>query len=358
MLRRTIFAVSISLITLAVGANAFALDPYICEDGESDCDCAATYDVCYEVGADDLTSPDDPAALREATNLTATWNSNLEAYEVELDVTDLTAGGVMKLNSNNGQWDDLQELNNYMEELLGLDGWAEACRMEWPRMYVRQTGNVYRYDQHNDDWAELHGGLIVGAVTNGQGQLNIAGNTIDLFDNSVSCPDSSSDATDYQEAQDLRGEQCSWKQSKTMELCGEELGPICSPICKTYTFESTRTRLQTADTESLGTEIKCKEDDLSNGIQCTESSGVIIHSRVEADYLQVQNTYFAGTTGNGNEVEPLSESHEFDVQQWKSGSSGVCGDGEAEETVGSTTLTVELDTRVSPYNTQIPACTL
>lgn len=85
---------------------SFALSPQLCEpnDDPDNCECSPGVDECYEIAPKNLISPDNAAALKGAAGITSYWDSNLNAFVIEADATGPTAAGVMKLNSNRGQW--------------------------------------------------------------------------------------------------------------------------------------------------------------------------------------------------------------------------------------------------------------
>jgi hypothetical protein len=353
----TIFAAACAFL---LAPNVWATSPSICDPQEDpdQCECPndGTYDVCYETAVSALISPDDPEVLREAAGITSQWDSQTDTFEVTADVTDLTAAGVMKLNSNQGQWDSVEELHDYIGALIGQDfsDFIDACEIGGlPPMSIAQVGSTTRYDQFNEEWAAANSGSIIyDAITNENGVLFIGANSFNLFGQGSRCTGADPKSHEFDKDSKLAADQCSDVSAGSHEMCGELWGSDpCFPECRTYSFELAWTDLETSSTQSFGDTLECRGDWIGGELVCTPSQGVIVHGRVQADDIYLENTYFSGIS-NSFTPDPVEAEDEVEVSHDSSAANGVCGYGEVEDGLNS----VELETRDGAYDSQEDLC--
>lgn len=122
-------------------------DPYGCE-----CDPdLSQYGACYESSSDNWVSPDDPAALNNAANISSWYDETDEIWVVEADVSQLNGGGILPVPSNHGEWQSMDELQEYLSTLLDLPRDQENGTL--PEFRYIQNGTVARWDLDQSAWA-------------------------------------------------------------------------------------------------------------------------------------------------------------------------------------------------------------
>lgn len=332
------------MIGLQFSGVAFALDPELCDSSEDpDCQCPGddSYDVCYQETPSDLTSPDDPVALRNAANITSEWNDELEAYEVEIDVTQLTAGGVIKLHSNQGRWESFEELRDYIGQLIGQD--VTEYEQELPPLVVRQRGLIGRYDQFREDWAEVRvRSLIDGVITNSSGDIRLGDSPFfDIFAEFEECHGVDDKAHDSEVTNDFAADQCSGYVDQPIEDCrGTGDGGLNCDHTLPYKFAET-------DLDVRGAILLCDTD---NG-DCDPDDSGIIHVRRDADYLELDSYFFDGGAGPF-ETPHFSETDTQSIVETGDLDNGVCAHGTAEDDG----VVIELSTRDGSYDSNHPSC--
>ena len=355
MFCRNLSSALAALFVLVVASSAFATDPYICdpEQDPEQCECPLEgVDACYEVAASNLISPDDPLQLREAAGITSSWNNKDEVWDVKMDATGLTAAGVMKLNSNRGQWDSIAQLHKYLGALIGQDLQTDFCGFGsagFPRMRIHQVGVTTRYDQFNEDWAAANSSsLVFDAITDTNGDLFIKGTRFPLFPVGNEC--NGRDPAAFGSAKDgsLAGAQCS--------AALRVQGSIAQGPCKesiTYFIDKAQTTLETSKTTSFGKTIYCRGSYLDGNQICDVQNGMIVHERVRADELDIiSNFYLAGSFDSYDGSHP--DYNEVDTQDTATHVNGVCSRGDAKD--GNGAYFIRLKTRDGSYDSNHDIC--
>lgn len=351
-------AIVVASSILLLAGNASAAEPAVCDPAEDPYNCKCpndgTYDVCYQTAVSNLISPDDPGQLAAAANISSVWNSGRGVYEVTIDATQLSAAGVIKLNSNHGQWNTVEELHNYVEVLIGQD-FADACTLDGlPPMVITQIGKTARYDQFKDRWADANSGsLLYDAITDANGNLTFGGTVdFDLFSQEQSCRGTDVDSSDAQTDGTLSGTACSLAESGSSEVCGEVWSEDpCSIPCRTYSFEQARTDFETSSTQTYEAGLQCTGVVGGDDFSC-DPGGFITHGRVLADDLYLQNLYFlsASSSDAGDMVHLQDEVTISDSM--KTGVVGVCGWSQAEDGANL----IQIRTKDGTYDASANAC--
>jgi hypothetical protein len=339
-------------------SSGYAIEPVLCDPAQDPdgCECSSAADECYQIAPKDLISPDDPTALRQAAGIQSQWDAQRGVYVVEADVTGLTAAGVMKLNSNQGQWDDRAEMFEYLGELIGQDLSDWMCTPEaLVPLELRQKGTTVRYNQFDEEWARANSGnIIFDAISDENGDVFFDASGFNLFP-AATCDGSDPDAFDSRTQNGVAAEQCSTAEdTNTGVSCEEEpIGVDCGPNrCNSLGEKSAQTTLRTADTlEHIGNSPRCIGVDVNGELICDVQSGVIVRERVEADNLKIESTFFsAGTAEDPTDPADLDDS--TDTVHFLGNVNGVCSEGTVEE--GNTTLL--LNTKEGSYDSSAPLC--
>lgn len=319
------------------------------------CECRTEVDECYEIKPKNLISSDDPAVLNAAANIQSQWDANIDAYIVEIDATGLTAAGVMKLNSNRGQWKNRAEMLDYLGTLIGQDLKDFTCSPQaLPPMLVRQNGVTARYDELNQSWAAANSGnLIHDAITDENGVVFFNGQGLNLFPSS-SCGGPSSERFDEESGSDAAAHQCSSAVDANSGVdCGTDvLGGNCEPdVCDTLGQEYAETVLQTSDTiAGITGSIRCRGTQINGSLACDGDLSLIIRERANADDLKVESTFFDGSSVIT--PTPVEESNKTEAVHDKSDADGICSEG----TVTESQTFIRLKTRAGTYDSNITRC--
>lgn len=351
---RHIPIVGLVLVCLLIGANSFALDPIVC-DPTTDAECVCpSGSVCATSSVKNLTSPDDPQALRQLANINSVWNDTLGVFEVTVDATQLSAEGIMKLNSNGGKWDSSQELLDYTYELLGLSQECWDMDRPFPPMMIDQTGVVTRYDQFTDDWASEHvPSLIFAAITDADGHIFIDGQQTGFdWTPGYHCT-TGGDAYDEHDATQVKGRQCSTAMSTEEEHCVVEFDGQCfkEHDCVDIPKRMASTQISTYKPANLPARIIC-QGSVQNGTVTCDWKSNIIHILSEVDRLDLQNYYFLDEAGPYPDPTPASEPDVSDLYEYSISYDGVCGHGEVFD--GQTNFV--LQTKAGWYDSSAQEC--
>jgi hypothetical protein len=341
-------------VSVLFAANAFAVDPIICDPNQNaECQCPSG-SVCSTSLAGRLTSPDDPNALRQLAGISSTWNGSLGVFEVSVDATQLSAEGVMKLNSNEGKWDSAEDLHDYVYELLGLS--AECWEMDrpFPPLMIEQKGVVMRYDQFSEDWASAHvPSLIYAAITDAEGRIFIDGQQTDfVWDPGYQCT-TGGDAYDEDSASGIVGRQCSTAISTEESHCVVEFDGQCFEEynCVDVPKRMALTQISSYTAVTLDERFVCQGDFLNGDWVCSTSS-TIIHVSGEVDQLELQNFYFKDEVGPYTD-DLASEPNVSDLLEDSNIDDGVCGHGEVKDGQNN----FSLETKAGWYDSTAPECT-
>src|SRR5690554_2289126 len=107
------------LFLLFGGGNAFAFDRTYCEPDSDPDDCECPSGQCTSQQISDLPTTDDPALVRQQSNLTTNWDSSEQAWIVDASVTDMKTG-VIRVTPNAGIYANTGAFYEYMSTLLGV----------------------------------------------------------------------------------------------------------------------------------------------------------------------------------------------------------------------------------------------
>ncbi|MFP4597485.1 MAG: hypothetical protein ACLFVJ_04485 [Persicimonas sp.] len=355
---KIIFAMVTAFLCATLSSTAFAADPIICDAEEgADCGCPddnSTYDACYEVDVSDLTSPDDPEALRELANISSEWNSELGVYEIDVDATALSAGGMMSLHRNNGQWESFEELYDYVERLTGADLYNVCNPDDLFPFSVRQNGRVTRYDQFAQEWAmSTVDSLIWGSVTSSDGQLVVGDIEFDpIFAAGESCPGISQDAYETEVEDDLVSHQCSmagkWEEDNPAAGLPED--PCYPKENEKVTHRHASTLVEASRPKAVGEPERICQGTIENGdFHCTQEDQVI-HILRKVEHITLGNQYFQFEQERSSDFEHLQDVSELYLED--SINDGVCGHG----TVNDGEDSLVMDTRDGAFDPYHPDC--
>jgi hypothetical protein len=337
--RRLFSALAVMFMCFWASAS-FAINPTLCDPEEDPdaCECSPNIDTCHEVVPNDLISPDDPLVLREVANITSYWDKDLEAYVVQADTTGLTAAGIMKLNSNRGQWESREELFSYIDGLIGqnsIEGMCEIPGKILPPFILEQTGITARYNQFDEKWAEAHSGnIIFDAISDEHGDVYVNGIGLDIFMPGSDCAGTAERSYDSAQGNDVAAQQCSSLSRSQSHTCyspppGSE---NCQTDCETLTSYTVSTVLETADIfERIGGTIRCRAERFDGKLECDLQGSLIIHERVAAEYLEIRSHFFLSSNAAAVPTDPKIAQDEMDVVHSSNIYDGVCAYGTVEE---------------------------
>jgi len=365
MFTRSSSAIFSAACILFFATSAFAQDSLVCNPKEDpyECQCPSgesEYDSCYTTSASELVSPDDPAVLRNAAGITSSWNSQEGVWDVTIDATQLSAAGVIKLNSNNGQWDSLQQLWTYIGTLVGqeftVQDYNEDGIADLPPMHITQTGRTLRFDVDQGIWApENSGSLLFDAISDAQGAIHIGDASLDLFSYTTgTCPgiDGKSFDTDTDGTLlPVQADQCS-------NLDGGIIGPLqdcvkngiyCNAIITTAktTLDFSKDQLERTPFCIGGFDSSGFTGQCATGVQ-------IVRRRADADILDLEMDYY--NYGNHDSSDNPSATNKPSIVGSSTSTTkihrGVCTTGTSKEGNYST----ETQTREGAYDGGDPAC--
>ena len=309
------------LLTAFVGlpASASAIELGYCDPSEEECECSPSaaegYDGCAVGGISEVTSTDDPLALRDALNLEVIgFNGETETVEIAYDASSFSSS-VLALNERRGHWESVEELDQYTNLLLygTLEPDfppAEMCRAGQVEIIFHQLGAIARVDPDLGNWTPYQTqNIVYAAISDEEGQVFVDGELIwdfDVIDNTCQTAEDG----------DFRGTQCSSVDrspaSGPLLLCGEDQ-PVAMRV-----FAST----------TIG----------DFGLQERQNRIVIVQGYpqlqfywlwVTADTARVDGTYYDGSGQQiGNKIlgDPVSDVY---ARTEGKSASGTCGEGEA-----------------------------
>jgi len=358
-------AVFSAACVLFFASSAFSQSSLVCnpEEDPYECQCPSgesEYDSCYTTSADELISPDDPQVLREAAGITSSWNAEKEVWDVTIDATQLSAAGVIKLNSNNGQWNSLEELWSYIGALVGQDFTVQDYNddgiADLPPMHITQKGRTLRFSAAKGAWApENSGSLLFDAISDAQGVIHIGDASLDLFSYSAgTC--AGVDEKSFDTATDgtvlpVQADQCS-------NLDGGAIGPLkdcvkngiyCNAIVATA-----KTTLDFSKHELDRTPF-CVGGFDSSGFTGQCATGFeIVRRRADADQLNLFIDYFNYATHDSSDNPSVTNKPSIVGSSTSTTKvrRGVCTTGTSEEGNYNT----ETQTRDGDYDSGDPAC--
>jgi hypothetical protein len=335
------------LLTLLMSAGVFLVAntafaqteaPKYCDPSTDpdQCDCpgGSVYDTCTQVSVSNLDEVSDAQDLRNAANISSSWNSNLNAWDVTIDAEALAAPGVLKMDQYDGTWSSYAELYDFIGDLIGQSlspqDYDGDGSYDLPRLNIDQKGTTHRLDTTSGEWVRSTGSLFWDAITTRSGKLCINSVCTDIFaspEPEYKCKGDDANAADSDQDGALKGDACSHAaRENTGKIpdndCREDFG---QDKCALFA-DFARTKLQTAPTE--------------NGVRfnpwCVKSSSPVCDltepitvPRIEADKITVENSYFDfyNFTRTGSNVELNA----VDAVEESTMENGVCAKSVAED---------------------------
>lgn len=333
--------ISTGVVLFANTAFAQAEAPKYCDPNNdpNQCDCpgGSVYDTCNQVSVSNLDEVSDAQDLNSAANISSSWNSNLNAWDVTIDADALAAPGVLKMDQYDGNWSSYTEFYDFVGDLIGQsltpqdqdgDGY-----IDFPRLNITQYGTTHRLDTTSGEWVRSTGSLFWDTITTRSGYLCIAGNCEDIFGSpepEYQCQGDDPNAADSDQDGDLKGDACSHADREPAgsidgESCTEDFPEIDD--CDLFA-DFARTKLQTAPTEQLRHNPWCVEE--SGQFACDLLEPVTV-PRIEADKLEIENAYFY----DWNIQRVITETKQSDVDLLAESTieNGVCAESRAEDGV-------------------------
>lgn len=355
-----LFATLISGLLILSGPVSAAEPDYCDSSSDPDgCECPANLgeaglDDCTESTYANLLQAKDAGAL--ASYVTATWNSTDNLYDVEIDVESMPGGGILRLPTDAGEWDDFSELETFFRTLLGDSNLELPCPIKFggkctdvhvlPRMRITQRGVTARFDEDSKTWVTTRtGNLVLDAITDADGDLSINGYVLPIFvDDECPGTDAKSLATDTDG--DLNGLQCSNAHAGTVTVQG--MDRCISTGCEAHQNQMT-TLLETGSTAHFGTSLYCVKD--SGSYTCDVVNGWFTQKRVEADSLEIYG--YAYRDNFYDEVTVASEGNVMEITHSHTGwDNGTCAHGSGDD--GSDVI--EIKTRDGDYDGSHSPC--
>lgn len=319
----------LSLVTLTAllmfSSGAVATTPQYCDPAEDpdECGCpSGGVDACAQVSASELIQASDPAALRQAANITSVWNSRFNRWDVTVDATAMPGYGVIALPKTGwGQWSDTDEVAAYLSELIGNEVSMEPDGdnvVEFPPMSIQQVGATHRLDLSSSRWAPANSNnLIFDVLTDGNGVMSIGEGVVSFFGD-VGCDGDDQYAFDAESDGVLEAEQCSDSRL-------EQFVSIGAGIVLRLRFAGTL--LETGTQPWFGTTLKCRVVEEGTTPLCWLEEA-LINVRVRAEELGMESHFFRAQVYSGD-YQDVSLEDEVEVLQFGTSSDGVCSSGYA-----------------------------
>jgi hypothetical protein len=321
---RIVSFASILAASCLFGATAFAQQLGTCVEAE-ECDCSVEnvngYDSCatFEVG--EIPNPSDAAAWRDLAKIDSTYDSSTNTFHVTVDLSD-PRSNVIPIHNNGGQWSDMAELTNYLEDLLfsgPVPETPDPC--EGRNIVVDVSGDFGRFDESAGTWAaDQTSNFLWALISDGSGKLYLGDGTAQpatVFGQNAS----SACQNDADDAFSGRG---------------------CSAIFSRYTLESEQTdacdgslptnySLVLAPFHAQGEIFNFGWNGVVGGLDAFNNGSDVIFRRrsVVADEASVMNSFYS-SGGVLPFVSSDSRTRTSAVGQGRSDSDGVCTKGLAE----------------------------
>jgi hypothetical protein len=311
---------------VVLGSSALAQEPGSCDPNEDpyECECPSAlqdFETCERLSESELLNPAQVEDYREAISLNAIHNANLGVTEIHSDFSTINGGGILPIHDNNGHWESIEELWNYMEVLTNSDLMERLCNGEKipPQGPGFMTGKIFRWNQFEGVWAENQvQDPILAAISDADGNIWID----EEFAANVARV-----ATGCQTETDVvfTATQCSFLYEEGIPVPSRELCPEFPTSNEWYTeeYEVSETRQEDfhfEDTFELGpaTIDGLPEPEFRIGF-------------VEFEYSRIVDTYYSSS---GNEISDDYSPHPGEergkpINKLSRGKPGVCGDGEA-----------------------------
>ena len=197
--KTTFFSLLAGASMLLASTSAFAYDFEVCDPNEDPdaCQCptnTGNHDTCDVISVSDigdLVGSDDPSELRDELGITSTYNSTEGVWEVDIDVSTLNDIGLLVGHSNEGQWQDIHEMHDYLKELLDIPS-SEEFDTLFPPVSLVQRGGYAKYDPTDHEFASrTYNNLIYDVVSDKDGNVFFDGEPAEalngLFFNPIDC---------------------------------------------------------------------------------------------------------------------------------------------------------------------------
>lgn len=187
-LRALPFLATVTL-SLMTSSTSFAFETSVCDPSTDpdDCQCPSNlghHDGCQALQVRDIGTlvwSDDPEELHDALGIQSTYNSKLDVWEVEVDVSDLNTIGLLMTHSNGGHWETTEELKAYIKDLLGIPQSAQYPTT-LPPMILSQTGGYAKYNPLEHSFANLtYNHIVLDAISDDDGFIFLDGQQVPLL---------------------------------------------------------------------------------------------------------------------------------------------------------------------------------
>lgn len=340
------------LCTVVAASTAHAAEPNYCDRNSDPDECACPSegtDACVQLPLSELLDASNPAEIRDAANIETSWNGEDNVWEVHLDVSSLPGYGVIKVTEQVGTWTNLPELYAYLSELLGVELTVEPDEegnVEFPKMHIDQRGASYRYNVDDNTWVEKNtNSLIWDLITSHDGQMEVGGKQFDVWSTEEVpagegkyCAGTDPLALDIEQDIQLKGWECSSGNALlepvelTLEQCrGEDTAPPSIEGCQ-VAMPGARTSLETITASFEDKVLHCVAVE-KRGVPIAECDPryAIVHKRVNADLLDVDNSYFVEGSFEKSDAALPGKTNTMEVVRDHGGMDGVCADGSGDD---------------------------
>lgn len=355
-------SLGVILFLLVGGGNAFAFDRTYCDPATDPDNCECPSGQCTSQLISDLPTTDDPALVRQQSNLTTNWDSAEQAWRVEADVTAMKTG-VIRVTSSTGIYPSANAFYGFMSTLLGatMPNQLSVDGTLFPPIILEQNGVSHRLNETTERWDSLQTrNLIFDMMLAPDGSVTIDGEQLQVFSAEINC--AGTDPKSYDEQQDgpLLAAQCSVARVEP-NLVGDGTSSSGPGPCADlgldrfgciYLTRYAQTSIETLDTDfPVPGAVQCSGIWPSNWPStleyCDFSMGTVIRPRVPMDTISMKSFFF-----NAIGVWDLIEYSQYEYVQMSTLDSGVCTNSIAQYSG----FEVSPETRDGAYNTNEGRC--
>lgn len=222
----------------------------------------------------------------------------------------------------------------------------EEGNVEFPKMHIDQRGASYRYNVDDNTWVEKNtNSLIWDLITSHDGQMEVGGKQFDVWSTEEVpagegkyCAGTDPLALDIEQDIQLKGWECSSGNALlepvelTLEQCrGEDTAPPSIEGCQ-VAMPGARTSLETITASFEDKVLHCVAVE-KRGVPIAECDPryAIVHKRVNADLLDVDNSYFVEGSFEKSDAALPGKTNTMEVVRNHGGMDGVCADGSGDD---------------------------
>jgi hypothetical protein len=301
----------------------------------------------------DLVGSDDPAELRDELGLSSSYNSTKGVWEITVDVGGLNDIGLLIANTNEGQWQDIHEMHDYLKELLDIPANEEFDTL-FPPVSMIQKGGYAKYDPVNHEFASrTYNNLIWDVVSDKDGNIFFDGEPAEalngLYLDPVNCSGDSATGSSNQ----FSARQCSVHEDYVTSVslpCYPWLDPTCSGYDQYYPMSDAWTSTTDFKQSLALSTYECEA--VNGGIVCRTTGTFSFRKYATiADEVTLINEYFL-PSGSFFFDESTTEYDTDHVGLLESLVDGVCGDSNSEKN-GEL---IELNTGDGTFDSRRPSC--